>query len=97
MKGNDSIYDSMIVGKAKILNNFSTMTRIRGVARIFPSGGGGQLSDLFLEKYSLLVDRLGSTSRCYIEVKQKGGLDPLEMGSPLVMPLSIPVTVTKLF
>ena len=40
MKGNDSIYDSMIVGKAKILNNFSTMTRIRGVARIFPSGGG---------------------------------------------------------
>ena len=28
---------------------------------------------VFIEKYSLLVDRLGRTSQCYIEVEQKGG------------------------
>ena len=27
----------------------------------------------FLEKCSLLVDRLGRTSECYIEVERKGG------------------------
>ena len=52
----------------------------RGVARIFPWGR----SDFFLEKFkklekcSLLVDKLGHTSECYIEVQQKwgGGLGP---------------------
>ena len=28
---------------------------------------------VFIEKRSLLVDRLGGTSDCYIEVEQKGG------------------------
>ena len=36
-------------------------------------GGGGGLSDFFLEKCSLLVDRLGCTSECYIEIEQKKG------------------------
>ena len=31
---------------------------------------------IFLEKCSLLVDRLGHTSECYIEVQQKGGTRP---------------------
>ena len=28
---------------------------------------------IFIEKCSFLVDRLGRTSECYIEVEQKGG------------------------
>ena len=36
-------------------------------------GGGGGAKRIFLEKCSLLVDRLGRTSECYIEVEQKGG------------------------
>ena len=35
-------------------------------------GGGGERSDFF-EKCSLLVDRLGRTGECYIEIEQKGG------------------------
>ena len=43
-----------------------------GVARIFPwTGGGAKL--FFLEKCSLLVDRLGCPSERYIEIEQKGG------------------------
>ena len=38
---------------------------IQGVARMFPWGGGGEV--IFLEKCSLLVDRLGHTSECYIK------------------------------
>ena len=43
-------------------------------------GGGGGGKVIFLEKCSLLVDRLGCTSECYIEVEQKGGAWP--PGSP---------------
>ena len=42
----------------------------------------------FLEKCSLLVDRLGRTSECYIEVERKGGgggAGPL--GHPSATPL----------
>ena len=31
---------------------------------------------VFIEKCSLLVDRLGHISECYIEVEQKGEADP---------------------
>ena len=44
----------------------------RGVARIFPWGGGGQ-AIIFIEKCSLLVDRWGQARECCIEVKQKRG------------------------
>ena len=37
---------------------------------------------IFIEKCSLLVDRLGHTSECYIEVQQKRGGG----GGPLVTP-----------
>ena len=41
---------------------------------------------IFLEKCSLLVDRLGHTSECYIEVQQKRGRGiPDPLGSPLAM------------
>ena len=39
---------------------------------------------IFLEKCSFLVDRLGHTSECYVEVQQRrggGGVGPL--GPPL--------------
>ena len=48
----------------------------QGRSQDFPLGGGGN-EVIFLEKCSLLVDWLGRTSECYIEVKQKeGGLAP---------------------
>ena len=53
------------------------MWNCRGVARIFPwgrRGGGGRSDFFFLEKCSLLVNRLGRTSECYIEVQQKRGM-----------------------
>ena len=53
----------------------------KGVTRIFREGGGHVI--IFVEKCSLLVDRLGHTctSECYIKVEQKeGGTGSL--GSP---------------
>ena len=44
----------------------------QGRSEDFLLGGGGGRSD-FLVKCSLLVDRLGHTSECYIEVQQKRG------------------------
>ena len=45
------------------------------IARILPlaggGGGGGGARCLFFEKCSLLVDRMGHTIECYIEVEQK--------------------------
>ena len=38
---------------------------------------------IFLEKCSLLVDRLGRTSECCIELEQKRGAGPL--GTPLAL------------
>ena len=38
--------------------------------------GRGGAKVIFLEKCSLLVDRLGHTSECYTEVQQKGGTRP---------------------
>ena len=40
----------------------------------------------FLEKCSLLVDRLGRTSECYIEVEEKGGGGGA-LGHPSATPL----------
>ena len=42
---------------------------------------------VFIEKYSLLVDRLGRTSECYIEVEQKvggGGVLGFPQATPLI-------------
>ena len=64
----------------------STLDVYQGRSQDFPVGGGGGEVIFFTEKCSLLVDRLGHTSECCIEVQQKGGTRP--PGSPpLAMPL----------
>ena len=52
---------------------------------------------VFLEKCSLLVDRLGHTSECYVEVQRKGGTaPPPPLATPLVKYLAL-VLVHKTF
>ena len=55
----------------KFLALYSSSTQER--SQDFPWGGP---EVILLEKCSLLVDQLGRTSECYIEVKQKGGPSP---------------------
>ena len=57
----------------------------RGQSQDFPLGEGVQVI-VFIGKCSLLVDRLGRTSECYIEVEQKGGGG---LDAPLATPLSL--------
>ena len=63
----------------------------RGHSQDFPFlGGGGSQVIVFIKKCSLLVDRLGRTSSCYIEVEQKGGLPPWLCPWISVFPAPVP-------